>query len=1170
MYSPSASSFRRVLPPLVGVGVGGDGGAALGAGGGREARKSSICAKVVASAGSGLLYGKATPEPWTAVPSDIKAELDDLYTFAKSTTKAYAAGGYTNLEATDPQAHALNKAAQKVVKELDGGEDAPDNGTHRKWMRSVMDAAQARLRKAGIKITNADLQAVLWFHEKDLYTRFGATSSKGDRADYVDAADIAIARYRSDSAKRGGGLGGPADTRGPGDAAAARRARLAEQPDLFGGLAQSEAYEFVSPNNRDTDMTFDEARAELASQGQQDFRDYVGRVDAIYSPGADVRNALGDWRDGAENTTVTRHKGDISYEDLRVSTALKSAYRQQKMGIPFMVDPEGGQFLYEFKITGKTLREARDMVEAAGIENRTLDEQKDGVTVYVFDAPETPEAGAELRDKIEKLVTKNKYDYTYKQGRGEFLGSWTSREEGHAIFREVVGRRIEGAGMEGSEGRGDGGRTAGLRGLAREAGLLHELAGPLFSEERRGDPTGDLGRDGAALERSGRGPQLTLAEPSRAEIAGVPVDGEIGGLGIFRVASDSTEHRETFAQSLAVSSDSRPNGEQVTKKTADQLKGAQLFLALDGKFGFAIYPTGEIGSFFSHKDTGKAGALLMAKALQHLKANPTEGLWASSFNTNLVPAYTRYGGFRPVARVEFSSELRPAWDVTNKAFEKYEGGRPSIVFYKLDPANAKDMTPEDVLREFPQALPYKEAQALASGPKFSTEVEAKAFSAVTGEPVLPGFSSASHAHDFVSDNFYQAVSDVGGGLDLVANYTLSTAPARYVVSGPQGGNYIEYNPRTLAGRTQEQVRAVMRQELVHAVSGAVLANRNPGVTLEKAWTEFYTDLDNSLTSAQKNGLTGVYGSVEAGHARAAEYFRVALEKLHYGTITEAEMKTTAMQKIVALLKDVVSYFSGKTVSSETKAVFDETAAMLRKVDPQASIPDAPMQSEKQSNNSAGELSNLSIEQHHERLSNKGVDPITGGVTNIGKLRRGGDGSGHPAASRNEGPPTRGSDFPDAVRAGDRRQNSGLEKARQRISALIPGASLAKQGEVLMDYAKGLPPDVAANAGKPPMQSEPARTWDPRNLDSNGQEAQDNPFVQMFRPKVFKTDERAVTRALDRVRNAPEFANVAQALAEKTYFQETAKETTELAHSYLAEHGDDCRNAHRPRRIAWTS
>jgi len=91
----------------------------------------------------------------------------------------------------------------------------------------------------------------------------------------------------------------------------------------------------------------------------------------------------------------------------------------------------------------------------------------------------------------------------------------------------------------------------------------------------------------------------------------------------------------------------------VTKKTADQLIGASLYTGLGGKVGFAIYPTGEISSIFSHLDSGMEGIKLVGSALRHIKANPVKGLWASSLNTRLVVLFTRFCGFKPVARVAF-------------------------------------------------------------------------------------------------------------------------------------------------------------------------------------------------------------------------------------------------------------------------------------------------------------------------------------------------------------------------------------------------------------------------------------------------------------------------------------------------------------------------------------
>lgn len=135
---------------------------------------------------------------WTRVPSDIREEVEFLYDFAKKTYSLYASSGFKDRSS-------LNKTVQKIIKELDGGEDTPDNGAHRKWMRAVVKAAQDQLRANGVNITNADLQAILWFHEKDLYTRFGATSTRGERTDYADAAAPALSRATrtTDSAPAG-------------------------------------------------------------------------------------------------------------------------------------------------------------------------------------------------------------------------------------------------------------------------------------------------------------------------------------------------------------------------------------------------------------------------------------------------------------------------------------------------------------------------------------------------------------------------------------------------------------------------------------------------------------------------------------------------------------------------------------------------------------------------------------------------------------------------------------------------------------------------------------------------------------------------------------------------------------------------------------------------------
>lgn len=162
-------------------------------------------------------------EAWATLPMEIRTETDAFYNFVKGTLADYARANAEGKTYANPTP--LSKLAQKIVKIIDGGEDSPDNGAHRKWMRRVIEATQAKLREAGIQVENADLQAILWFHEKDLYTQYGATSTGGERTDYDEAA-------RSIVEGSGGTSGGLADFIQRLDAENAGRVRLEKQAKL--------------------------------------------------------------------------------------------------------------------------------------------------------------------------------------------------------------------------------------------------------------------------------------------------------------------------------------------------------------------------------------------------------------------------------------------------------------------------------------------------------------------------------------------------------------------------------------------------------------------------------------------------------------------------------------------------------------------------------------------------------------------------------------------------------------------------------------------------------------------------------------------------------------------------------------------------------------------------
>lgn len=78
-------------------------------------------------------------------------------------------------------------AAEAVVQGLAESVDAPTSGGQRRWIRSVVDRALQILESNNVKMNAADLQASLWYPEKDLYqTLLGRnTSVRNDSYDDV-------------------------------------------------------------------------------------------------------------------------------------------------------------------------------------------------------------------------------------------------------------------------------------------------------------------------------------------------------------------------------------------------------------------------------------------------------------------------------------------------------------------------------------------------------------------------------------------------------------------------------------------------------------------------------------------------------------------------------------------------------------------------------------------------------------------------------------------------------------------------------------------------------------------------------------------------------------------------------------------------------------------------
>jgi len=118
----------------------------------------------------------------------------------RDTAKQFAESGESALEETRKFANALKKGLNPLV-------EAPVDGTHRRWIRERIAEVQKDLRSSGIELENADLQAVLWYLEKELYEKLNYRSKSGE-SDYASAASSlyqSVAGRPSDVYARGTG-----------------------------------------------------------------------------------------------------------------------------------------------------------------------------------------------------------------------------------------------------------------------------------------------------------------------------------------------------------------------------------------------------------------------------------------------------------------------------------------------------------------------------------------------------------------------------------------------------------------------------------------------------------------------------------------------------------------------------------------------------------------------------------------------------------------------------------------------------------------------------------------------------------------------------------------------------------------------------------------------------
>lgn len=141
---------------------------------------------------------KGKPVPWEngndvthLTPDELQSLLnspEQLLALANQLEGVYRKGGYK--QKTD-----LRRRAKNWIESREGVQETPRGDLERSFQQKTVEWAQKQLKTMGLDITVADIQAALWFHEKDMFAKFGVADGKAKPADYADAARETVKLY---------------------------------------------------------------------------------------------------------------------------------------------------------------------------------------------------------------------------------------------------------------------------------------------------------------------------------------------------------------------------------------------------------------------------------------------------------------------------------------------------------------------------------------------------------------------------------------------------------------------------------------------------------------------------------------------------------------------------------------------------------------------------------------------------------------------------------------------------------------------------------------------------------------------------------------------------------------------------------------------------------------
>lgn len=187
----------------------------------------------------------------------------------------------------------------------------------------------------------------------------------------------------------------------------------------------------ISPSIDDID--YDEAKRRLDSPRQKALQERFAQVDAALGVRSKSTPAVGAWKDGAENSTIVEYPADTDWDTMVTSACMKGLLAEQKAVLAFKPEPGGKDSLWKLKLKSGDDKGIHEALLNAGIENHTLTRTDSGYEVTIYDE------GHKLAVAVRDFALQGDAHVENTQGKGEFIGSWTSREEGAAEYRRRIG-----------------------------------------------------------------------------------------------------------------------------------------------------------------------------------------------------------------------------------------------------------------------------------------------------------------------------------------------------------------------------------------------------------------------------------------------------------------------------------------------------------------------------------------------------------------------------------------------------------------------------------------------------------------------------------------------------------------------------------------------------------